>query len=86
MAQVIIYKNDENILQVIHPTAEILDAGYSVLQVANKDVPTGKPFKLIEETALPTDRALRAAWDWSGNLDTDNDGVGGVGYTFDGGE
>lgn len=76
MAQVIIYKNDEGVLEIVRPTPQIIAAGYSVLQVAKKDVPSGKPFKIIEETVLPIDRALRAAWDWDADLTTDNDGYG----------
>lgn len=43
---------------------------------AQRAVPTGLPFKLIDESELPTDWTFRAAWEWTTDLSTDNDGVG----------
>lgn len=59
--KVIIYKNDEGGVSVIHPTQEALDT-YGIEAIALKDVPAGKPFKIIDAADLP-DRSLRNQWD-----------------------
>lgn len=61
MSQVIIYKNDTGGVAVVHPTPEAL-AIYGIDAIAQKDVPTGKPYKIIDAADLPVDRAQRAAW------------------------
>jgi len=33
--------------------------------VAAKDVPEGKPFKIVDVSDIPTDRTFRAAWEYS---------------------
>jgi hypothetical protein len=33
--------------------------------VANKDVPTGKPFKIVDVSDIPTDRTFRNAWEYA---------------------
>lgn len=37
------------------------DEEFSV-RIANKDVPTGKPYKIVNASAIPTDRSQRMAW------------------------
>ena len=61
MSLVIIYKNNENGISVIHPTQEALKV-YSIKAIALKDVPSGKPFAIIDSTDLP-DRSKRNQWD-----------------------
>ena len=61
MTQVIIYKNDDGSVSVIHPTPEAL-AIYGIEAIALKDVPAGKAYKIIEAADLPS-RELRAQWD-----------------------
>lgn len=61
MKQVIIFKNDEGGISVIHPTPEALTI-FSVDEIAEKDVPKGKKYLIIDETTLP-DRSLRDLWD-----------------------
>lgn len=70
--QVIIFKNDEGGVSVIHPAQEAL-AIYSIESIAQKDVPAGKPYKIIEAADLP-DRSQRNQWDVDEALLTD--GVG----------
>lgn len=55
--QRIIYQNDEGGACVIIPAP-----GYDVAQVAAKDVPTGKPYKIVDVSEIPTDRTQRNAW------------------------
>jgi len=42
---------------IIHPTGEL-----PIEVVARKDVPQGVPYKIIEDSAVPTDRTFRNAW------------------------
>jgi len=58
--QLIIFKNDNGGVSIINPTAEALEA-YSIEAIAQKDVPAGKPYKIIDSSELP-DRELRNQW------------------------
>lgn len=33
--------------------------------IAAKDVPAGKPFKIVDVADIPTDRTFRAAWEYA---------------------
>jgi hypothetical protein len=33
--------------------------------IANKDVPSGKPFKIVNVTDIPSDRTFRNAWEYA---------------------
>lgn len=59
--QVIIFKNNEGGVSVIHPTPEAL-AIYGIEAIAKKDVPSGKPYKIIDAADMP-DRSRRNQWD-----------------------
>jgi hypothetical protein len=59
MNQRIIFPNDDGGVSVIVPAAE---CGLTIEQIAAKDVPVGKPFKIIEASDIPSDRTFRAAW------------------------
>ena len=50
------------------------DCGLTIEQVAAKDVPTGKPYKIVDVSEIPTDRSRREAWTVS--ADDLTDGVG----------
>lgn len=58
MSKRIIYKDNEGNLAVIIP----VDNNLTIEQIARKDVPTGKPYKIIEETDLPNLRQYRNTW------------------------
>lgn len=78
MTEVIIYNQDNGIPAVVIPTPEVL-ALYSIHAIAVKDVPAGKPFKIIHAASLPQD-APQEAWVVS---DADlTDGVGGESNEF----
>ena len=81
MTQVIIYQNDEGGVSVVHPTVEALSI-YGIEAVAIKDVPAGKPFKIIDASEIPTDRTERNLWTIDPALLTD--GVGGESNEFGG--
>jgi hypothetical protein len=79
MARVIIYVQDDGIPAVIVPTQEALDE-HGVMAVAIKDVPVGKPFKIIDADDLPQDAPQDA---WRVNESDLTDGVGGENNEFD---
>jgi hypothetical protein len=61
MTQRIIYPTDEGGVAVIIPAPE---CGLTIEEIAAKDVPAGKPFKIINTEDVPTDRTFRDAWEY----------------------
>lgn len=61
MNQRIIYPTDEGGVAVIIPA----DCGLTIEEIAAKDVPEGKPYKIINTEDVPTDRTFRNAWEFS---------------------
>lgn len=59
MEKRIIYKTDEGGVAIITPAS---NCGLTLEQIAAKDVPTGKPYKIVDVADIPTDRAERDAW------------------------
>ena len=57
----IIYKNENGGVSVITPTEEALSF-MTIDEIAKKDVPTGLPYKIVEDSEVPTDRTFRDAW------------------------
>ena len=57
----IIYPNDEGGVAVIIPAPE---CGLTIEQIAIKDVPAGKPYKIVDVSEIPSDRTFRGAWAW----------------------
>lgn len=58
----IIYPNDDGSVSIIVPAAE---CGLTIEEIAAKDVPAGKPYKIINVADIPTDRTFRNAWEFS---------------------
>jgi hypothetical protein len=75
----IIYNQDNGVVAVIIPTPEALEQ-HSIEAIAIKDVPAGKPFKIMDASDIPSDRTFRAAWTVSDSELTD--GVGGESNEF----
>ena len=70
--QIIIFNQDNGIPAVVMPTEEALQQ-HGIMAIAIKDVPAGKPFKIVDTADLPTD-GPQEAWVVS---DADlTDGVG----------
>ena len=69
----IIYQTDEGGVAVIIPTPQALKS-MSIQDIAKKDVPTGTPYKIVEDSEVPSDRTFRGAWEV--DLETLTDGVG----------
>ena len=79
MNKVIIFKNDLLGVSVVYPTSEAL-ALHTIEEIAIKDVPAGKLFKIVDVSEIPTDRAERNLWTVD---DADlTDGIGGESNEF----
>lgn len=62
MNQRIIYPTDDGGVAIVIPAAE---CGLSIEAIAAKDVPAGKPFKIVDASAIPEDRTFRNAWEFT---------------------
>ncbi len=61
MNPVILYNQDNGVVAIIRPTEEAL-AIYGIEAIAAKDVPAGKPYKIVDASEIPADRTFRNAW------------------------
>lgn len=59
MEKRIIYPNDAGGVAIVIPAP---DCGLSIEEIAAKDVPAGKPYKIIDVSEIPQDRTFRDAW------------------------
>jgi hypothetical protein len=62
MNQRIIYPNNDGGVSIIIPAVE---CGLTIEEIAAKDVPEGKPFKIVDVADIPTDRTFRNAWEFA---------------------
>jgi hypothetical protein len=60
----IIYPTDEGGVAVIVPSPNYV-AEHGIEAVAAKDVPEGKPYKIVSVNDVPSDRTFRGAWEYS---------------------
>ena len=60
----IIYPNDDGGVSIIIPTSEALET-MTIEEIAAKDVPSGKPFKIVDVSDIPSDRTFRDSWEYS---------------------
>jgi hypothetical protein len=56
----IIYQTEDGGVAIIVPSAE---CGLTIEQIAAKDVPAGKAYKIVDVSDIPTDRTFRNAWE-----------------------
>ena len=74
----IIYLQENGVVAIINPILNDINPAtnkiYTIEEIAKKDVPTGKKYKIIDDSDVPTDRSFRDAW----TVDESNltDGVG----------
>jgi hypothetical protein len=61
MDQRIIYPTDDNAVAVIIPAPE---CELTIEEIAAKDVPQGKPYKIVDVADVPSDRTFRNAWEY----------------------
>ena len=57
----IVHTNDEGGIAVLIPSPEWSG---TLEQLAVKDVPTGKAYKIIDASEIPADRSQRNAWNY----------------------
>jgi hypothetical protein len=61
MNQRIIYPTDDGGVAVIIPAPE---CELTIEEIAAKDVPAGKPYKIVDVADIPTDRTFRNSWEY----------------------
>jgi len=76
----IIYNQNNGVVAVIIPSQEAIDT-YGISAIAQKDVPSGKPYKIVDASIIPTDRSQREAW--TINESELTDGVGSASNKFE---
>ena len=57
----IIYPTDDGGVAVIVPAP---NCGLTIEQIAEKDVPTGKEYQIVDVADVPSDRTFRNAWEY----------------------
>ena len=80
MEKVIVFKNDRGGVSIVIPTLDAISL-YGIDAIARKDVPFGKPYKIVNIDEIPADRTFRDAWSIDEALLVD--GVGSIYDTFD---
>ena len=75
----IIYKQDSGVLAVLTPvlteTNPNTGSAYTAKEIAEKDVPTGYKYKIIEDSDLPSNRNFCDAWTVDESDLTDGEGA-----------
>jgi hypothetical protein len=64
MTQRIIYPNDDGGVSILIPTDEYLET-HTIEELAAKDVPAGKEYKIVDVEDIPSDRTFRNAWEYT---------------------
>jgi len=57
----IIYPNNEGGVTILTPSPNWRG---TLEELAAKDVPAGKPYKIVDGTEIPSDRTFRNAWEY----------------------
>jgi hypothetical protein len=65
----IIYPNNEGGLSVLIPAPKFLDQlegteTEKLIHIADKDLPSGTKYELVEDDYVPSDRSFREAWEY----------------------
>ena len=64
MTKRIIYPKDDGGVAVIVPSPEYLET-HTIEELAAKDVPAGKEYKIVDIEDVPSDRTFRNAWEYT---------------------
>jgi hypothetical protein len=78
MTKCIIYNQDNGVPAVVTPTPECLQS-HTIMEIAIKDVPAGKLFKIVDASELPQNIPQEA---WTVDEASLTDGVGGESDEF----
>ena len=74
----ILFLQDNGIVAIIHPVLTEINLAtgknWTLEEIAKKDVPTGKKYKIVEDSDIPTDYSFRDAWTVSESDLTDGEG------------
>ena len=75
----IIFTGEDGIVNVLIPVLKDINPEtgkvWTVEEIAKKDVPTGKKYKIVEDSEIPTDRSFRDAWVVNESDLTDGEGA-----------
>lgn len=63
MEKRIIYPTETGGVAVIVPSAEYLER-HTIEELAEKDVPIGTQYKIVNAADIPSDRTFRNAWEY----------------------
>lgn len=63
MGQRILYQNDDGGISIIIPGS----GAFTIDEIARKDVPGGRNYVIVADSAIPGDRYFRNAWELNGN-------------------
>lgn len=62
----ILYIGEEGIVSIMTPVFKEINPEtgkiWTIEEIAKKDVPTGKKYKIVEDSDVSTDRSFRDAW------------------------
>ena len=62
----ILYQQNDGTVAIIVPVLTEINPEtgepYTIKEIAEKDVPQGKKYKIVEDSDIPTDRSFRNAW------------------------
>jgi len=64
MTKRFIYPTDDGGVAIVIPAPEALET-MTIEEIAAKDVPAGKPFKIVDVADIPSDRTFRNAWEYT---------------------
>ena len=56
----ILYPDDGGVAVIIPAD----NCGLTVEEIAAKDVPAGRPYKIVDASEVPSDRTFRNAWEY----------------------
>lgn len=68
----IVYNQTNGIMAIVYPAP---DCPLTLEQIAEKDVPSGVDYWIVDQADIPTDRSQRNAW--TANFTRQPDGQGG---------
>ena len=65
----IIYAQSNGVLAVLAPAPKFLETlsgteEEKMIYIANKDLPTGTEYEIVEDNVIPTDTTFRNAWEY----------------------
>lgn len=59
----IVHVNEDGTVAILTPTPEYLEM-HTIEELAEKDLPQGAVYHIIDVSEIPNDRTFRNAWTW----------------------